>query len=62
MREGMKRGVARVVLVAFLSLTLFTCGGGGGGGGGALPAAALGPRMRLRQRFPPPVPPTARPA
>ena len=33
MREGMKRVVARVVLVAFFSLTLFTCGGGGGGGG-----------------------------
>ena len=33
MREGMKRVVARMVLVAFLSLSLFTCGGGGGGGG-----------------------------
>ena len=33
MREGMKRVVARVVLVAFFSLTLFSCGGGGGGGG-----------------------------
>ena len=33
MREGMKRIVARVVLVAFLSLSLSTCGGGGGGGG-----------------------------
>ena len=33
MREGMKRGVAPAVLVAFFSLTLFSCGGGGGGGG-----------------------------
>ena len=33
MREGMKRIFARVVLVAFLSLSLSTCGGGGGGGG-----------------------------
>ncbi len=28
-----KRIVARTVLVAFLSLPLFSCGGGGGGGG-----------------------------
>ena len=39
MREGMKRIFARVALVAFVSLTLFSCGGGGGsaGGGGTPP-------------------------
>jgi hypothetical protein len=42
MSEGMKRVGARVVLIAFFSLTLFTCGGGGGGGGAAAPTGGTG--------------------
>ena len=42
MREHMKRVVARVMLVGFLSLSLFSCGGGGGGGEAAAPGGNTG--------------------
>ena len=57
MREGMKRIFARVALVAFVSLSLFSCGGGGGsagGGGTGVSATAPDPQVAVsgtRQDF-----------